>query len=179
MNASSLHVVGEQARRKENAGRASLARAWAWLRRHRNFVRFAVILTVIGHGVADGGDLLRDWLAGAEVDLAAEVPALTVYFFAIWGVYRQPARWGWRIGLLISAVGGLFTLIGALLLWGYGQKLDSPVGPFLESMDWLDGLRLVFGIALFLAFTAACLALRWLYDDKAAQPPRIDVATQG
>jgi hypothetical protein len=113
--------------------------------------------------------------------IASQLIGALVYLYVLWKVYSQPGRWGFGIGILLTAGCALGILIGGVLA-GVLPELAKMQPDFALAMqegrslsEWLiTALRAV----VTLAITAAFLSLRWLYPKvpPPLSPPPLAVA---
>ncbi|MBC8010726.1 MAG: hypothetical protein H7067_11600 [Burkholderiales bacterium] len=153
----------------EAAGAGRTAVFWAWLRRHRRVVMWGVVLVLGAEGLRELYDVGRSWVAGDDAAVGRELKDVPMYFFAAWGVYRRPALWGWRVGMLLVWVGvGVLGIGVPLVWWIWHMHPEAKSWWDSVSMSGWDWLGLALHALALLAFTAACVALRRLYAEEHA-----------
>ncbi len=128
----------------------------------RELVRGLVVLAVALVGLVGWLDVLRalgrgDWRAGLE-----SFVGLSIWLLFARGVMLNPAKWGFRAGLLFAGIAGVLGLVWVAILRAFFMDPErlSEILPEAGLWWWV-----VFaGVWTLLAVVAtAGLSLRWLY----------------
>lgn len=82
-----------------------------------------------------------------------------------WGVMRDPAKWGFRVGILIASIALLTGAFAAWVLWIDRTRPGGVPEPFGDIGVW-QWFAFWSAWAALTALSASALSLRWLYRPK-------------
>jgi len=134
----------------------------------REIVRGLVVLAVALVGLVGWSDSLRaigrgDWREGLE-----SFVGLSIWLLLARGVMLNPAKWGFRAGLLFAGIAGVVGIVGTAILRAFFMDSERLSELLPEAGRWRWAM---FGVAwtLLVVVAAAALSLRWLYKTTPAK----------
>lgn len=128
----------------------------------REILRAVVVLAVAMVGLASWLDVLREFGAGNREMGTEALWGVLLWSLLAWGVMRNPAKWGFRVGVVLT---GFVLCVGlfAVGVWWVGLTRPGSVEEPFNDIGFWSWLKFWAVWSALAALAVGALSLRRLY----------------